>query len=106
MAIIGPLLFFLATCLPGLALAFAGWRLTKNMQAAWAQVALRALLISVATTPARGGDGAIVAAVWVALFSHGDFAVTPLLIVWAAAALLLGARVACRRKQPESGNPR
>lgn len=70
--------------LPGVAIAYLGWKLSRRWHSASVQTLFRAVLIAVAVTPSIYGHGAIVPAILLALLLEGKkkmIGIVPMLVV-------------------------
>jgi len=74
--------------LPGIGVAYVGWRVSANMRPFLIQAVLRAGLIAIAVTPSAWGHLGIVPAVLLAIGLQGRdrlVGIVPILVVWAIA---------------------
>jgi hypothetical protein len=93
---IGAVLFVLAwvalVMLPGIAISYVGWKLSRNMRPILAQAIFRAGLMAITTSPSIWGHAGILPAIFLALILQGrdrGAGIGPILIVWVIAFPLL-----------------
>ena len=92
--------------LPGLGIAYLGWKLSRRWQSTAAQTLFRAGLIAVAVTPSAWGHGGIFPAILLAILLSGReklAGVVPILVVWVVAIPVIGI-LANRRRRYEIGS--
>jgi len=92
--------------LPGLGIAYLGWKLSRRWQSTAAQTLFRAGLIAVAVTPSAWGHGGIFPAILLAILLSGReklAGVVPILVVWVVAIPVIGI-LAKRRRRYEIGS--
>ena len=87
-AVLGFLLLLIGLILislPGLALTYLGWKLSRALQPAWARSFLRATLIAILLTPTIYGHAGPLPAILIALGGDGKerlIGLFPILVVW------------------------
>jgi hypothetical protein len=99
-------LYLVAISLPGIGVAYVGWKLSRGWHSVSAQTFFRAGLIAVATTPSAWGHAGILPAILLALVLTGReklAGVVPILVVWIVAIPVIGI-LAKRRGRYETGS--
>jgi len=87
-AILGILLFLIwliLISLPGLALTYMGWKLSRALKPIWARSFLRATLIALLLTPTIYGHAGPLPAILIAFGGDGNgrvIGIFPILVVW------------------------
>jgi len=100
------ILYAVVISLPGLGIAYLGWKLSRRWQSTAAQTLFRAGLIAVAVTPSAWGHGGIFPAILLAILLSGReklAGVVPILVVWVVAIPVIGI-LANRRRRYEIGS--
>jgi hypothetical protein len=96
------ILYAVVISLPGLGIAYLGWKLSRRWQSTAAQTGL----IAVAVTPSAWGPGGIFPALLLAIVLSGReklAGVVPILVVWVVAIPVIGI-LAKRRRRYETGS--
>lgn len=94
MAVLLLILYTALISLPGFAVAFLGWRLSRTVRPVFFQTLLRAGLIA-AATPTIYGHGVPVPAIVLVVIAQGReklAGIIPILVVWIIAIAIIGAR--------------
>jgi hypothetical protein len=81
-------LYALVIPLPGIGVAYLGWKRSRGWHSLWAQSCFRACLIAVAVTPSVWGHAGILPAILLAVVLTGReklAGIIPILIVWIVA---------------------
>jgi hypothetical protein len=100
------ILYAVVISLPGLGIAYVGWKLSRRWQSTAAQTLFRAGLIAMAVTPSVWGHAGILPAILLAIVLSGReklAGVVPILVVWVVAIPVIGI-LAKRRGRYETGS--
>jgi hypothetical protein len=100
------ILYAVVVSLPGLGVAYLGWKLSSRWQSMTVQTLFRAGLIAVAVTPSVWGHAGILPAILLAIVLSGReklAGVVPILVVWVVAIPVIGI-LAKRRGRYETGS--
>lgn len=100
------ILYAVVISLPGLGIAYVGWKLSRRWQSTSAQTFFRAGLIAVAVTPSVWGHAGILPAIFLAIVLSGReklAGVVPILVVWVVAIPIITI-LAKRRGRYETGS--
>jgi hypothetical protein len=95
-AAIGVLVYVILISLPGIGIAYLGWRSSRKLRPVSAQTFFRAGLIATAITPSFWGHAGFLPAIFLAYVLHGRdklAGIVPILIVWLVAIPVIGVRV-------------
>jgi len=71
--------------LPGIGVAYIGWKLTSKLQPVSVRIVLRAAIIALVTTPSIWGHGDILPAIFLAVASQGSdrlVGIIPIVVVF------------------------
>ena len=98
-------LYAVVVSLPGIGVAYVGWKLSRRWHSVLAQTFFRAGLIAVAITPSVWGHTGILPAILLVLLLSGReqlAGIIPILVVWVVAMPVIGI-LAKRRRRYEAG---
>jgi uncharacterized membrane protein YhaH (DUF805 family) len=86
------IVYVVIVSLPGIAIAYLGWKVSRRWHPASLQTLFRAVLIAVTVTPSIYGHGAIVPAILLAILADGKnkmIGIIPMLVVLVVAILVI-----------------
>jgi len=89
--------------LPGIGVAYIGWKLTSKLQPVSVRILLRAAIIAFATTPSIWGHGDILPAIFLAVALQGSdllVGIIPILVVFAIAIPVLALHAGKTKASP------
>jgi hypothetical protein len=92
--------------LPGIGIAYLGWKLSRSMRPIFRQAVFRAGLIAIAITPSIWGHGAILPTIVLVLLLQGQerlAGIVPILVVWVVAIPVLTFRARKQNPKVDSG---